>query len=46
MAKIMALFPAPNLSGAVNNYTRNAGLLDDNDVITARGDWAPTGRVN
>ncbi len=44
MAKIMALFPQPNLPGAVNNYTRNAGLLDDNNNYTGRVDWSPTGR--
>jgi hypothetical protein len=44
MAKIMALFPLPNLPGAVNNFTRNAGLLDDNDNYTGRVDWSPGGR--
>lgn len=44
MTKIMGLFPLPNLPGAVNNYTRNAGLLDDNDNYTGRVDWIPTTR--
>ncbi len=44
VAKLMALFPQPNVSnGGVipeqNNYFRNALLTDDNDGYNARMDW-------
>lgn len=43
-AKIMSLFPQPNLPGQLNNFARNAGLSDDNDNYNGRGDWDPTSR--
>ena len=42
-AKIFPLFPAPTNPGAqVNNFARNAGLLDDTDRFNWRFDWQPT----
>lgn len=41
-AKIMNLFPLPNLPGELNNFTRNAGLYDDNNNYDGRTDWDPT----
>jgi len=44
-AKIMPLFPAPtNPAAQVNNFARNAGLLDDNDRYNWRIDWQPTSK--
>jgi outer membrane receptor protein involved in Fe transport len=43
-ARLMTLFPLPNLPGQLNNYARNAGLLDDNDNYDGRVDWDPTAR--
>lgn len=37
--KLISLFPDPNLPGATNNFTRNAGLLDDVDRYNGRADW-------
>ena len=47
VAKLMALFPQPNVTtGGVtpdlNNYTRNALLLDNDDSYDARIDWTPS----
>jgi outer membrane receptor protein involved in Fe transport len=42
MAKIMALFPLPDLPGEFNNYTRNAGSYDNDDNYDGRVDWDPT----
>ena len=39
-AGILALVPLPNQSG-VNNYFRNAGLLDNSDRVLTRVDWNP-----
>ncbi len=44
-AKVMALFPAPaNPALAVNNFARNAGLMDDNGRYSGRIDWQPTSK--
>ncbi len=37
---ILALVPLPNQAG-VNNYFRNAELLDDSDRVMTRFDWHP-----
>lgn len=37
--RLFSLFPAPNLPGVTNNFTRNASFLDDVDRYNARGDW-------
>ena len=42
--KIFALFPAPTSPALVNNFARNAGLLDDTDRYNWRLDWQPTSR--
>ena len=42
MTKIMNLFPLPNLPGELNNFTRNAGLVDNADNYDGRIDWDPT----
>jgi len=36
---LMALFPQPNLRGQLNNYTRNALAVDNNDSYDGRVDW-------
>jgi len=44
-AKLMALFPAPTVAGlALNNFFRNAGLLDDGGRFSGRIDWQPDAR--
>jgi len=43
-AKVLALFPQPNLPGQVNNFARNGGLSDDNDNYDWRLDWNPTAK--
>jgi carboxypeptidase family protein/TonB-dependent receptor-like protein len=44
-AKIMALFPSPTVPGlALNNFFRNAGLLDDGGRFSGRIDWQPDSR--
>jgi hypothetical protein len=44
-AKLMALFPDPTNPGArLNNFARNAGLLDDTDRYNVRGDWQPSAK--
>lgn len=43
-ARLLSLFPLPNLPGQLNNFARNAGLLDDNDNYDGRVDWDPTSR--
>ena len=40
---ILALVPTPNQSG-VNNYFRNANLIDDSDRLLSRVDWRPNFR--
>src|SRR5205807_4491290 len=41
-AKITSLFPAPTVSGiALNNFFRNAGLMDDGGRYSGRVDWQP-----
>ncbi len=41
-AKIMALFPAQTVSGiALNNFFRNANLMDDGMRYSGRIDWQP-----
>ena len=47
VAKLMALFPQPNVSNGgvtpdLNNYTRNALLTDSDDSYDARVDWTPS----
>lgn len=39
VAKLIALFPEPNLPGELNNYTRNALAEDNNDSYNGRVDW-------
>lgn len=46
MQKIMALFPAPNQPGALNNFARNAGLSDSVDRLDGRGDWTADEKDN
>jgi hypothetical protein len=42
-AKLMSLFPAPtDPTRQLNNFIRNAGLLDDTDRYNGRVDWQPT----
>jgi hypothetical protein len=36
---LMALFPQPNLPGNLNNFTRNAGAIDNSDSYDGRVDW-------
>ena len=44
-AKIMKLFPDPTVAGlALNNFFRNAGLLDGGDRFSGRIDWQPDTR--
>ncbi|PWU06752.1 MAG: TonB-dependent receptor [Terriglobia bacterium] len=41
--KLLALFPQPtDATRQTNNFTRNAGLLDDTNRYTMRADWAAT----
>jgi hypothetical protein len=41
--KVTALFPQPTLPNRqVNNFARNAGLLDDTDRYNGRIDWQPS----
>jgi hypothetical protein len=41
--RLLALFPQPNIPGKqTNNFTRNAGLVDNNDSYAGRIDWNPT----
>ncbi len=43
--KLFDLFPAPtNPAAQLNNYARNAALLDDTDRFNVRSDWQPTGK--
>src|SRR5215475_8361014 len=42
VAKLMALFPQPNLPGELNNYTRNALAIDNDDSYDGRIDWIPS----
>ncbi len=42
-AAILALVPLPTQSG-VNNFFRNANLLDNSDRLLTRGDWRPGAR--
>src|SRR5260370_528783 len=42
MQKMMSLFPLPVLPGENNNFTRNAGVTDDNDRYSGRVDWTPS----
>lgn len=37
--KLFGLFPQPTLPGQLNNFARNAGLLDDNNRYSGRLDW-------
>jgi hypothetical protein len=39
MAKLIALFPAANTPGDLNNFARNALAVDNNDSYTGRMDW-------
>jgi hypothetical protein len=40
---ILALVPLPNVAG-VNNYFRNANLIDNSDRLLTRGDWRPNAK--
>jgi len=40
-AAILQLVPAPNQPG-VNNFFRNANLIDNSDRLLTRGDWKPS----
>src|SRR4051794_28033195 len=40
-AAILALVPMPNVSG-VNNFFRNANLIDNSDRLLTRLDWRPS----
>jgi hypothetical protein len=40
-AAILQLVPAPNQPG-VNNFFRNANLVDNSDRLLTRGDWKPS----
>ncbi|MCU1276168.1 MAG: Oar protein, partial [Bryobacterales bacterium] len=42
--KFMALFPAPTAAAQLNNFARNAGLLDDNDRYSGRMDWTASSK--
>jgi len=42
VAKLMTLFPQPNLPGELNNYTRNALATDNDDSYDGRIDWIPS----
>ena len=42
VAKLIALFPEPNLPGELNNFTRNALAQDNNDSYNGRVDWTPS----
>jgi Carboxypeptidase regulatory-like domain/TonB dependent receptor/TonB-dependent Receptor Plug Domain len=42
-AAILSLVPMPNVSG-VNNFFRNANLIDNSDRLLTRGDWRPNAR--
>ena len=42
-AGILALVPMPT-QGGVNNFFRNANLLDNSDRLLTRGDWHPNAR--
>ena len=42
VAKLIALFPEPNLPGELNNFTRNALAQDKNDSYNGRVDWTPS----
>jgi Carboxypeptidase regulatory-like domain/TonB dependent receptor-like, beta-barrel/TonB-dependent Receptor Plug Domain len=42
-AAILALVPLPNQSG-VNNYFRNANLIDNSDRLLTRFDWRPSAK--
>jgi hypothetical protein len=45
--KLFGLFPEPtDPSHQTNNFTRNAGLLDDTDRYDMRGDWHATANDN
>ena len=39
-AAILSLVPLPNVAG-VNNFFRNANLIDNSDRLLTRGDWHP-----
>ena len=42
-AAILALVPLPNQPG-VNNFFRNANLIDNSDRLLTRGDWRPNAK--
>jgi len=42
-AAIIGLVPLPNQSG-VNNFFRNANLVDNSDRLLTRGDWKPNAK--
>ncbi|HEV3041974.1 MAG TPA: carboxypeptidase regulatory-like domain-containing protein [Candidatus Angelobacter sp.] len=42
VSNLMALFPAANLPGNVNNFARNALVTDNNDGYNGRIDWNVT----
>ncbi|HTM25722.1 MAG TPA: TonB-dependent receptor, partial [Vicinamibacterales bacterium] len=42
-AAILALVPLPNTTG-VNNFFRNANLIDNSDRLLTRGDWRPSAK--
>ncbi len=46
MQKLMALFPQPTLPGQLNNFARNAGLLDDTDRYNGRIDYLASAQSN
>jgi hypothetical protein len=38
-ARLVALWPSPNLPGRANNFARTPGISDDQDRFTTRLDW-------
>jgi hypothetical protein len=42
-ARLIGLFPDPtNPNARLNNFARNASLMDDTDRFNVRGDWQPS----
>jgi Carboxypeptidase regulatory-like domain/TonB dependent receptor/TonB-dependent Receptor Plug Domain len=46
MAKLIALFPQPTKIAEVNNYVRNALVVDNDDSYDGRVDWTATSKDN
>ena len=44
MTQLFGLFPQPKLPGDVNNFTRNALAVDNNDSYDGRVDWSASSK--